>query len=196
MGLGPLVQPLFYQYKCTLGGEEALQGNGSMQSGAPCSSPGLLRIKTFRSRPNRTMAAQPCKETGASPLPPTGNQLPGHRSRGRATRPATRSLAPERRAAAAGRCTPRQSRGTLKDGRRQPELCVVCSALRHGRRQARFRGTDRSERLGAFAEDRQVGVVGKQAIAPASGDLSGDAQLHQGLECLAGGGEAQSTQLA
>jgi len=41
--------------------------------------------------------------------------------------PATPTPAPERRAAAAGRCTPRRSRGTLKDGRRRPEPCGVCS---------------------------------------------------------------------
>jgi hypothetical protein len=44
-----------------------------------------------------------------------------HRSRGRAALPATPTPAPERRAAAAGRCTPRRSRGTLKDGRCRPE---------------------------------------------------------------------------
>ena len=32
MGSGPLVQPLFYQYKCTYGWPEWLQGNGSMQN--------------------------------------------------------------------------------------------------------------------------------------------------------------------
>jgi hypothetical protein len=42
--------------------------------------------------------------------------------------PATPTPAPERRAAAAGRCTPRRSRGTLKDGRRRPEPCGGCSA--------------------------------------------------------------------
>ena len=31
MGLGPLAQPLFYQYKCTYGRAEQLQGIGSMQ---------------------------------------------------------------------------------------------------------------------------------------------------------------------
>ena len=33
--------------------------------------------------------------------------------------------APDRRAAAAGRCRPRRSRGRLKDGRRRPEPCGV-----------------------------------------------------------------------
>jgi hypothetical protein len=32
MGLGPLAQPLFYQYKCTYEPAELLQGNGSMQN--------------------------------------------------------------------------------------------------------------------------------------------------------------------
>lgn len=43
--------------------------------------------------------------------------------------PATPTPAPERRAAAAGRCTPRRRRGTLKDGRCRPEPCGGCSAL-------------------------------------------------------------------
>ena len=49
------------------------------------------------------------------------------------------TLAPERRAAAAGRCTPRRSRGTLKDGRRRPKPCGVCTpaAAAHRRRTAR-----------------------------------------------------------
>jgi hypothetical protein len=34
MGLGPLAQLLFYQYKCTLQPLEWLQGNGSAQSKA------------------------------------------------------------------------------------------------------------------------------------------------------------------
>jgi hypothetical protein len=37
--------------------------------------------------------------------------------------PATLTPAPELRAATAGRCTPRRSRGTLKDGRCRPEPC-------------------------------------------------------------------------
>ena len=32
MGLGPLAQPLFYQYKCTYEPAEPPQGNGSMQN--------------------------------------------------------------------------------------------------------------------------------------------------------------------
>ena len=68
------------------------------------------------------------RKNGASPQPNTGNQLPGHRSRGRATMPTTTPPASERRAAAAGRCTPRHSRGTLKDGRRRPEPCGARSA--------------------------------------------------------------------
>jgi len=47
--------------------------------------------------------------------------------------PATPTPAPERRAAAAGRCTPRHSRGTLKDGRRRPEPCGARSAQQQGR---------------------------------------------------------------
>jgi len=73
------------------------------------------------------------RKNGASPQPNTGNQLPGHRSRGRATMPTTTPPASERRAAAAGRCTPRHSRGTLKDGRGRPEPCGARSAQRQGR---------------------------------------------------------------
>ena len=42
--------------------------------------------------------------------------------------PATSLPALERRAAAVGRCTPRRSRGTLKDDRCRPEPCGVCKA--------------------------------------------------------------------
>jgi hypothetical protein len=50
--------------------------------------------------------------------------MPAHRNRGEAALPATpKTLAPERRAAAAGRCRPRHSRGTLKDGRCRPQPC-------------------------------------------------------------------------
>lgn len=56
--------------------------------------------------------------------------MPGHRSRGEVALPSTpKSPAPERRAAAAGRCRPRPSRGTLKDCRRRPEqLSAKCRA--------------------------------------------------------------------
>ena len=52
-----------------------------------------------------------------------------------------------------------------------------------------------SQRLRALAEDRQVGVVGEQAIAPSAREFPGDAQVHPGFEGLAGGGEAQAAQL-
>ena len=42
--------------------------------------------------------------------------------------PTTSPPAPKRRAAAVGRCTPRRSRGTLKDDRCRPEPCGVCKA--------------------------------------------------------------------
>jgi len=54
---------------------------------------------------------------------------------------------------------------------------------------------ERSERLRAFAEDRQVSVVGEQAIATATRDLPCDAELHQSLYRLAGRRKAQATQL-
>jgi hypothetical protein len=67
-------------------------------------------------RPNRPRSR--AREPGASPQPHQRGRMPGHRSRGRAALPATPTPDPERRAAAAGRCTPRRSRGTLKDSRR------------------------------------------------------------------------------
>jgi len=86
---------------------------------------------------NAQPAAQPCEETWGLASTPTGWRRHRHRSRGRATLPATLTPAPERRAAAAGRCTPRRSRGTLNDGRCRtgrcaqrirPEPCGGCSA--------------------------------------------------------------------
>ena len=56
-------------------------------------------------------------------------------------------------------------------------------------------GAKSSERLSSLAEDRQVGVIGEQTIALAAGDFPGDAEFHQDLEGLAGGGETQSAQL-
>jgi hypothetical protein len=87
------------------------------------------------------MAAQPREAlerlSTAQPITLGLRQL-RHRSRGRAALPATPTApAPERRAAAAGRCTPRRSRGTLKDGRCRPESCGDCSALsRKGQQSA------------------------------------------------------------
>ena len=54
------------------------------------------------------------RKSADPPQHPDCWQPPGHRSRGRAALPATPTPAPERRAAAAGRCTPRHSRGTLR----------------------------------------------------------------------------------
>jgi hypothetical protein len=81
------------------------------------------------------------RQAGAPPQHHTGWQPPGHRRRGRPAWPATPIQAPERRAAAAGRCTPLRSRGTLKDGRCRPEPGGVCRALRHDRQQGRCRGS-------------------------------------------------------
>ena len=63
MGLGPLAQPLLYQYKCTFGRAERLQGNGSAQNLGKYGSSSLLTIKTSRSGPNRAAPAQPRKES-------------------------------------------------------------------------------------------------------------------------------------
>ena len=73
---------------------------------------------------NTQLAAQPREETWGLLLPYQRGRMFGHRSRGEVPRPTiTKSPALERRAAAAGRCTPRPSRGTLKDGRRRPKPC-------------------------------------------------------------------------
>ena len=79
------------------------------------------------------------RTSGATPQHPLDWRPPGHRSRGRAALPATPTPAPERGAAAAGRYTPRRSRGTLKDGRRRPKPCGDCTpaAAPHRRRTAR-----------------------------------------------------------
>jgi len=92
-----------------------------------------MRIKTIRSRPNGAMAAQPREEKwsitaakhwqpAARPPQPRESDDAHHHTTGLG-----------RRAAAAGRCTPRHSRGTLKDGRRRPEPCGARSAQRQGR---------------------------------------------------------------
>jgi len=49
------------------------------------------------------------------------SRTPGHRSRGRAALPITLTRAPKGRAAAAGRCRPRRSRGTLRARRRRSQ---------------------------------------------------------------------------
>jgi len=80
-------------------------------------------------------------QLGASLQPPPYRQrAAGHRSRGRADLPTAPTSAPERRAAAAGRCTPRRSRGVLKDGRRRPVHLVsaarLCSVMPPAKRDA------------------------------------------------------------
>ena len=80
-------------------------------------------------RSESTCAAQSREGNWGPPQNSAGWQPPGHRSRGRAALPTTPTPALERRAAAAGRCTPRRSRGRLKDGCRRPEPCGVCSAF-------------------------------------------------------------------
>ena len=50
---------------------------------------------------------------------------------------------------------------------------------------------DLSQRLSAFAEDREIGVVDEEAVALPAGDLPGNAQVHQGLQGFGGRGEAQ-----
>jgi hypothetical protein len=122
------------------GAVESLRGRRSAQNAATPNGPSCLITNAARFAPNRPTPAQSREGSlGPTPAPPPGWQPPGHRSRGRAALPATPTPAPERRAAAAGRCTPRRSRGTLKDGRRRPKPCGVCTpaAAPHRRRTAR-----------------------------------------------------------
>ena len=50
-----------------------------------------------------------------------------------------------------------------------------------------------SERFGAFVEDRQIGGVGEEPIAPAFGDLEDNVKLNPGVRRLGGRGKAEST---
>jgi hypothetical protein len=125
MGSWPLAQSLFYQYKHTMGRPELLRGKRSAQAAATPNRPSSLIDNAARFAPNRPTPAQSREEIWGPPQHPAGWQPPGHRSRGRPAWPATPIPAPERRAAAAGRCTPLRSRGTLKDGRRRPKPCGV-----------------------------------------------------------------------
>jgi len=118
---------------------ERLRGNGSAQDAATSDGSSSLITKAARFAPNRPAPRSRARNAGVSLQPHQRGRMPGHRSRGRAALPATPTPDPERRAAAAGRCTPRRSRGTLKDGRRRPEPCGVRRALRHGRQQGRCR---------------------------------------------------------
>ena len=132
MGSGPLAQPLFYQYRCTNRQADRLCCNGSAEIRAIQDRLASITIK----RSNlialdllQSPAAQPREVLDRLPAPQPitpGLEQRRHRSRGRAALPATPTPAPGRRAAAAGRCTPRRSRGTLKDGRCRPEPYGDC----------------------------------------------------------------------
>ena len=126
MGSGPLAQPLFYQYSISTYALQALQNScrvmdpskAKPSAGRPEPSQG----ERSDSVPNNLPAAQPREAILNIPLPP----LPADRRGATAAageQPClpTPSPAPKRRAAAAGRCSPRRSRGTLKDGRRRLE---------------------------------------------------------------------------
>ncbi len=89
MGLGPLAQPLFYQYKCTLKPADGLQGNGSAQSKAMHGGTWSLISKADRFStecPAGRAAAR--GHLGHCPSP-CNRRMPGHRSRGRTALPAT-----------------------------------------------------------------------------------------------------------
>ena len=66
---------------------------------------------------------------GPHPNTPTAASRPATAAAGERPCHPPPSPAPERRAAAAGRCTPRHSRGTLKDGLRRPKPCGVRQSL-------------------------------------------------------------------
>ena len=76
----------------------------------------------------------------------------------------------------------------------QPEQPGVTTQLinapRSSRRPWQTAARD-SEGLGPFTKDRQVGVVGEQAVAPTTGDFPGDVQFHQALQSFCCRGEAQ-----
>ena len=134
MGSWPLAQLLFYQYKRTEQRAEQLRGNGSTQSKAIRWWIGKLISKAIRFStecPAGRAAARGNLGPSSSSSTRAKARLPQPREDSHACTP---SPAPERRAAAAGRCTPRRSRGTLKDGRRRPEPCGACSA-RSGKSQ-------------------------------------------------------------
>jgi hypothetical protein len=70
MGSGPLARPLSYQYKRTVTRAEPLRHNGSMQSGAMGSGPGLLISKANKFGLNRPAPTQPREQTwGITPAP-------------------------------------------------------------------------------------------------------------------------------
>ena len=70
MGSGPLAQPLFYQYKCTLKKSEPLRCNGSKQSRAMRWRLGKRSEQGPHSARNKHPAAQPRAQTsGLTPGP-------------------------------------------------------------------------------------------------------------------------------
>jgi hypothetical protein len=130
MGSWPLAQPLFYQYRCTCEQADRLCCNGSAEISAIQDRLGSITIK----RSNlitldllQSPAAQPREVLDRLPKHPNPSPLAwdsgGTAAAGEKPCLPTPTPAPERRAAAAGRCTPRRSRGTLKDGRCPPEPC-------------------------------------------------------------------------
>ena len=144
MGSWPLAQPLFYQYRCTCEQADRLCCNGPAEISAIQDRLGSITIK----RSNlitldllQSPAAQPREVLDRLPKHPNPAPLAwdsgGTAAAGEKPCLPTPTPAPQRRAAAAGRCTPRRSRGTLKDGRRRtdrcaqrirPEPCGDCSA--------------------------------------------------------------------
>jgi hypothetical protein len=98
--------------------------------------------------------------------------------------PTTQTQAPERRVAAADRCTPRRSRGTLKDSRRRPEPRGTSAELQ--------RSQHCSKRLSSLAEDGQIGVICEQSIAPPARDLTRDIQTNQDFDHPPGNGESRA----
>ena len=140
MGSWPLAQPLFYQYKRTVGSANVLQGNGSTQSWSmrrrawrqinnlsrfnPGGPTGRAAARGNLGHHPSPINAGECPVTAAAgerPCPP-----PPHRTRSGGRR----RLADARHGAAGAR---------LKDGRRRPKPCGACkpAAAPHRRRTAR-----------------------------------------------------------
>ena len=70
------------------------------------------------------------RRPGAHLCPIDAGECPATAAAGEEPCPPPQHRPPEQRAAAAGRCTPRRSRGTLKDGRRRPEPLLKPQGIR------------------------------------------------------------------
>jgi len=95
--------------------------------------------------------------------------------------PAALTTAPERRAAAAGRCTPWRSRGTLMDGRRRSELLLASEGsdgqtLESGCRRRSAAGALKTSPMG----ERSRALHGPASPAHWCSPPTGGAAAHEG----------------